>query len=123
PFTPGFTLEPGDRFSASVTDTGRLPIPEALVAADVAVTTVEDEQGRPLPVETDELEQALRLPESLRPQLQSAAALWLEYRAPGRFRLLVEPLPSADGKELTTEQGVPIALERDDWSLVGSRAR
>ena len=32
PFTPGFTLEPGDRFSATVTDTGRLLIPEALVS-------------------------------------------------------------------------------------------
>src|SRR5262249_41663801 len=60
--------------------------------------------------------------ESTRPQLEQAGALWLEYRAPGRFRLLTEPA-STDGKTLTTEQGLPITSDPTDWQLVLARGR
>ncbi len=48
-----------------------------------------------------------------------AAALWLEYRSPGRFRLIVEPgaAPAVAG-EVVTEQGVPIDFDPGDWPVI-----
>ena len=117
------TPEPGDRFEAAVAD-GRLAVPEAVSALGLSLDVVEDEQGRPLAVKPDPAGEGLILPEPLRPMLDRSAALWLEYRGPGRFRLLTEPLPPTDGQTLTTEQGRPLVLDPHDWDLVrGGRRR
>jgi SNF2 family DNA or RNA helicase len=117
PLFPESTLEPGDRFEVS-SAAGRLGLPDILAALGLAVTALEDAQGRPLAVVPDESGHGLILPESLRPLLDQSAALWLEYRSPSRFRLIAEPLPTEDGQTLTTEQGRPLLLDPHDWGLV-----
>ena len=114
--------EPGDRFEAAA-DSGRLVIPETLAALGTFLDVLEDEQGHPLAVATVPSGRGLILPKSLHPLLDQAAALWLEYRGPGRFRLLAEPLPPADGQTLTTEQGRPLSLDPKDWELVRGQER
>src|SRR5947209_2291478 len=84
------SLELGDRFAVT-TDAGRLLIPEALSALGASVDTLEDEQGRAYPVQPDDTDSSVKVPDPLRPAIGQAAALWLEYRAPKRFRLLAEP--------------------------------
>ena len=115
------TPEPGDRFEAAA-GSGRLVIPESLAGLGLSVDVLEDEQGRPLAVTPEAAGRTLGLPESVRPLLDQSAALWLEYRAPGRFRLLAEPMPPADST-LTTEHGLPVTLNPDDWDLVRGQSR
>ena len=52
---------------------------------------------------------------------EQCAAVWLEYRAPGRFRVTAESLPPKT-TELKTEQGTPIALDPENWEIAGGRA-
>src|SRR5262249_34532031 len=44
--------------------------------------------------------------------------LWLEFQAPGRFRLIVEPTPTPPETERKTEQGVIIGLDPQDEGLL-----
>src|SRR6476646_8719224 len=106
--TPAYesSLEPGDRFEASAAN-AQLLVPEALSALGASIDVLEDEQGHSLPLTRDAAGRVVKLPDSVRPLLEQAPALWLEYRAPGRFRLLAEP-SSADGKTLTTEHGLSV---------------
>jgi SNF2 family DNA or RNA helicase len=115
-FAPEGALEAGDRFEVTTTPAGELLLQEPLV-----VETLEDERGQRLPF-TAEDQHALALAEPLRPLLADAGAAWLEYQAPGRFRLLLEPRPAPE-QELTTESGLRIALDPQDLALVGSAAR
>ena len=53
---------------------------------------------------------------------EKTTAIWLECLAPGRFRLVVEPLPADEPTELKTEQGTPITLMPENWELIRGRA-
>jgi superfamily II DNA or RNA helicase len=117
-------LEPGDRFEVAVVGLEGLTLPEPLAAGAVPFDALEDESGRPLTASVDPDGLCLtvaHLEELLPPR---RGALWLELRAPGRFRLLIEPPPAApeDG-ELTTEQGIRLALDPGDWDVVQGGAR
>ena len=114
-------LEPGDRFplqlSADARSSGRVPIPEGIQANGLAVEVVEDQNGQPLQV--DVRANYLNLAEASRPILEGGAAAWIEYRAPGRFRLVVEEMPAGPSNgEVTTEQGVRVASDPQDWTIV-----
>jgi SNF2 family DNA or RNA helicase len=54
----------------------------------------------------------------VRSRAAGAAAAWLEYQDRGRFRLLLESLPPAGPEEVTTEQGIRLHLDPEDYSLV-----
>ncbi len=114
--------EPGDRFEVT-SDGGRLLLPDALSGLGASLTTLEDEHGRTLAGTLDVGGRSLIVPDAVRSVLDQAAALWLEYRSPGRFRLLAEPMAPAESKELTTEHAIPILLDPADRELVRSKVR
>jgi SNF2 family DNA or RNA helicase len=120
-------LEPGDRFEIAVPPdvraTGRLPLPEALRDSGLPIQVVEDEHGRPLPAAWDPADDCLVVPDWLQSLSDRWAALWLEYQGPGRFRLVAEDGPPPANGELTTEQGVRVALAPEDWDLVRGGGR
>jgi SNF2 family DNA or RNA helicase len=115
-------LEPGDRLEVPLTpevrSAGRIALPELLIANGLPLEVVEDEHGRTLAARPGREDGHLLLPEWGRSLPGRCAALWLEYLAPGRFRLVPEEGPAPADGELHTEGGVPVALDPDDWSLV-----
>ena len=119
--SPGQGLEPGDRFEVHPARAGdRMILPAALGPGGFAVERVEDPSGRPLEPARAEGGRALLVP-GLGGMIPGPGAVtWLEYQAPGRFRLVVEPggAASAGGGELTTEQGVRVALDPNDAELI-----
>jgi SNF2 family DNA or RNA helicase len=112
-------LEPGDRFEVALTGArDRLRIPPILGEGDFAIEHIEDSAGRLIKAETDAVSNSLVIPK-LADDVASPAALWLEYRAPGKFRLIVDPPTSQPvNGQVITEQGVPIAFDAHDCSLV-----
>ena len=113
-------LEPGDRFevlAAGAVDGLRLPA--TLGPGGFAIERLEDASGRPLEMAIDPTGRRLSVEPPGRWLSDPFAAIWLEYQAPGRFRLVVEPGPSglADGV-LTTEQGVRIEPDSADREVV-----
>jgi hypothetical protein len=122
PIAPEGVLEPGDRFELTPAGPG-LALPQPLVVNRVPVETVEDEAGRPLAFTLEPEEGLVLVPEAVRAAAAGAAAVWLEYQARGRFRLLLEPAPPPGPDDLTTEQGIHLHLAPEDWSLVRSGER
>jgi SNF2 family DNA or RNA helicase len=120
--TDDHLLELGDRLELPVTaearSSGRLVVPDLLTANGIAVASVEDERGQTLRAAFDPVASRLELPDWARALPENCPAVWLEYRAPGRFRVLAEPAPPAVPAELKTEQGLPILLEPESWELV-----
>jgi superfamily II DNA or RNA helicase len=116
------SLEPGDRFEVAVAGLDRLTLPETLTGAPFQA--LEDESGRPLTASVDPAAPYLYVTDLDKLLPPRRGAVWLEYRAPGRFRLLVEPPPAAteDG-ELTTEQGIRLALDPGDWDVIRGGVR
>jgi SNF2 family DNA or RNA helicase len=121
-FTPEGVLEPGDRFELAPAARGLL-LPEPLTVNPVPVEVVEDDAGRPVPCTLEPDEGLLLVPDAVRAQADGAAAVWLEYQARGRFRLLLEPAPPTGPEEVTTEQGIRLHLAAEDWALVHSHER
>jgi hypothetical protein len=118
---PGAELEPGDRFEvAPIGSTGRLSLPRVVGPAGFPIEQIEDPAGRPLDLSLDLATGSLAVPRLGEAVSRSAAsALWLEYRAPGRFRLIVEPgAPHPADGAVVTEQGVPIDFDAADWPVV-----
>jgi hypothetical protein len=100
-------LEPGDRFEVplvvSAGGAGQLLLPQALRNGPFSVHVVEDEHGRPLtPLPSDGGALAAG-PVSLLAQ-DPMATFWLEYQAPGRFRLVVGFVSSS----LYAAKGCPV---------------
>jgi SNF2 family DNA or RNA helicase len=118
-------LEPGDRLEVPVTpevrEAGRLTVPDLLIDNSVPLEAVEDENGRLLPSTYDPAHRRLDLPGWASSLPESCAAVWLEYRAPARFRVVPEPAPPGETAELQTEQGTAIALDPESWDFVRAR--
>lgn len=122
-FTPP-GLEPGDRFEVTpIGQTGRLSLPRVLGPDGFPIEQIEDPAGRPLDLALDAWAGSIVVPKLAEGLARSTGPLWLEYRAPGRFRLVVEPGAAhpANGS-MTTEQGVPIEFDRGDWPVVQTAA-
>src|SRR5437879_5831134 len=117
PVTSEGVLEPEDRFELLPTAAGLL-LPEVLRVNQAPIDLLEDETGQPLRFTVQPEEGHLRLPETVRTQAAAAAAVWLVYQERGRFRLVLEAAPPAGPQAMTTEQGIPLQFDPDDWSLV-----
>ncbi|MFI5454478.1 MAG: DEAD/DEAH box helicase [Isosphaerales bacterium] len=118
--SPAITgLEPGDRFEVTLTGAPeRLSVPLVLGPDGFAIEQIENAMGHPLKSAFDAASSSFVIPE-LSEIVCASAALWLEYREPGRFRLIVDPkIPQPANGEVVTEQGVPIVLDLNDWSVV-----
>ncbi len=114
-------LEPGDRFEVEpIGATGRLSLPRVLGPDGFPIEQIEDPAGHPLDLRIDPATSSLIVPKLGEAVSRTdAAALWLEYRAPGRFRLIVEPgAPHPANGQIVTEQGVPIEFDPGDWPVV-----
>jgi hypothetical protein len=109
-------LQIGDRFEvASYRLPDRLELPLSSGPNGFAIEVIEDDIGRVLRSAIDPSSGAMRLPELGKLVVGQDAILWLEYRRPGRFRLIVEPgTPYPASAEIATEQGVPILFEPRD---------
>jgi superfamily II DNA or RNA helicase len=114
-------LERGDRFEVAVVGPSRLALPADFSRENIAVHIVEGADGEDLEAEIDPEASFLTVPGLQKSLGADPAAVWLEYQEPGRFRLLVEEgLAQRADAELTTEQGVRLALDSEDWQLVRS---
>ncbi len=113
-------LRSGDRFEIVATGLdGRLSLPAVLDMDAAAIEHLEDPAGRNLDVALDHDRGALIIPKLPENLTASAVSFWLEYRAPGRFRLIVEPrTPQPANGAVITEQGVPINFDERDWSVI-----
>jgi len=113
-------LQIGDRFE--VTPSGlpdRLKLPLSLGPEGFAIEVIEDETGEARNSAIDPAASAVVIPGLAKLVSEQDAVLWLEYRAPGRFRLVAESGTSYPaGVEIATEQGVPILFEPHDWAVV-----
>ena len=99
-----------------------LPVPDILAANGVSVSQIENEFGQPIDADYDPNRGQLRVPGWLDASNAKCAAVWLEYRAPGQFRIVAEPMPAGEAAALNTEQGIPITLDPDNWQLIRGRA-
>jgi SNF2 family DNA or RNA helicase len=115
-------LEPGDRFEITITPatraTGRVSVPETLLAVDAAFGMVGDEKGTPLRARFDDDGKHLDLGDWARSLPDQCVAAWLEYRAPGRFGIVAEPAPVLQPPLVPTEQNIPVSLAPESWELV-----
>src|SRR5262249_38696238 len=97
PTGPQTAPEPADPFQLPLSPggrpSGRWRLPEPLRDAGVAVQVIEDDRGRPLSAVIGPDAQHLILPDSAALIPARCDAAWLEYRAPGRFRLLFDEGP------------------------------
>lgn len=119
--TFGVQLEAGDRFEVDVdTAAGTLGVSAMLANLLGFTEQLEDEHGELLPMEADPAAGRVvvgglndRLPERW-------SCAWLAWQDSGRFRLLFDPSvePPADDK-LTTEKGLAVRVNPEDWLLVG----
>lgn len=119
-------FEPGDRVEVGLADRGDLLIvPNALWFAAPTIETIEDESGTPFEIAADPLERHVTvrgLGDVLRGVLaERLCSVWLEYRGPGHYRLLVqEETAPPETEELTTEQGISVFPDPEDrWFLRG----
>src|ERR1700677_3095980 len=112
--------KPGDRFEVALTGSpGRLALPAVLGPDGFAIEQIEDAEGRPVESTLDWAANLLVVPKLAQVVALPADSLWLEYRAPGCFRLLAEPaLSTRANGELVTEKGVPILFDSHAWSVV-----
>ena len=113
-------LELGDRFEVARNHLpDRLSLPPVLGPDGFAIEHVEDAAGHPLEAAMSSTENSLIVPKLAEIASGPSATLWMEYRAPGRYRLIPDrgPAQPAEG-ELVTEQGVPIVLDPHDWTVV-----
>ncbi len=111
-------LEPGDRVEVGLDpNTQRLVLPADFEASLATLDVLEDSQGNPLETVAADGLLVVRGWGEMTPQ--EGLTVWLEFREPGRFRLIVEePTSSLDGEEFQTEQGVPILSDPRDGSLI-----
>src|SRR5512147_2566093 len=84
-------LEPGDRFEvARVSPGDRLRLPKVFGPSGFAIERVEDQGGCLLELTHDPAGHPLVIAQPGRSLPDPPATLWLEFQAPGRFRLVAE---------------------------------
>ncbi|MGH7192315.1 MAG: hypothetical protein ACREJM_02135, partial [Candidatus Saccharimonadales bacterium] len=87
--------EPGDRFALECSGReGRFTLPDPLAAGPMALEEMADEQGDPVVFAVDAQTGELVLRRGR--ETAASAALWLEYREPGSYRLLTEAAATAE---------------------------
>ncbi len=113
-------LQIGDRFEVAPSRLpDRLELPQSLGPEGFAIELIEDDAGRVLNSAIDPAASAVIIRELAQLVSGQDAVLWLEYRAPGRFRLVAGSGTSYPaGAEMASEQGVPILFEPRDWAVV-----
>jgi SNF2 family DNA or RNA helicase len=120
-------LEPGDRFElivpSDVRTSGRLLLPETLRASGASLDRFTDAQGQPLEVSASSTDGTLLIANGARLFPENTNAAWLEYEAPGRFRLIVEGGPAPDtAVSPPDDHGIRFQVDPHDWDLVRSGA-
>jgi SNF2 family DNA or RNA helicase len=119
-------FEPGDRIELVVDPAAanHLRLPDWFDATAVPVLKIEDERARLLDTVFDPLDNSLVVPELDEVLPPDTIALWLEWVERDRFRIIAERSDvSRSPTQLTTEQGVRVTTDPDDWSVVGSVLR
>ncbi|HMC65372.1 MAG TPA: DEAD/DEAH box helicase, partial [Gemmataceae bacterium] len=115
-------LEPGDRFEVQVAQEGRgLLLPPHF--PELGSLNVEIEAGQPIEAVPEKIG-LLHVPGLAELLAHPWEAVWLEYREPGRMRLVIESPDAAQSQgEVVTEQGVHIALDADDVARLRDGSR
>jgi SNF2 family DNA or RNA helicase len=112
-------LEPGDRLEVDRAGPDQLRLLTETAIDDIFIHTLQDGLGRTLPVSFDPQNHLLTVEDLDRAPPECYAALWMEYQEPGRFRLVIEPMPpNRADTERTTEQGLRLAFDERDWELL-----
>jgi SNF2 family DNA or RNA helicase len=121
---PSTTLEPGDRFEVFLSEDGRtLGLPESFRDLDLPVQQLLDTQGQPLQVRPDDSLESLQLTPALKLPGETAGAFWLEYQAPGRFRLLLESEQSSEPEDPALDGQARLTFSPEDRLLLQSAPR
>ncbi len=109
-------FEPGDRVELAIAgEADRLIVPPLVWAASPSIDVVDDPSGAPLNITANAATGCLTVQGLSKLVSDRWPSVWLEYQAPGRFRLAIEEVPPPpEDEQLTTEQGVPICPDPDD---------
>src|ERR1700730_12728975 len=88
---PSTTLEAGDRFEVYPSPDGRtLTLPASFLELNETIEQLIGPDGQPQPFHHDDTAASLAFSDPLSPSLADAGSLWLEYKAPGRFQLVIQ---------------------------------
>src|SRR4051812_26354309 len=99
---PSTDLEPGDRFEVFAAPDGRtLRLPPGFADLDLSLAELISPQGARLTVHTADTQGTIGLEPALNGN-GASLSYWLEYQAPGRFRLQPTEPPRQDAAELPT---------------------
>ena len=111
--------EPGDRFELN-RDGAIFGLPKDFGPNGFGLESVVDPAGKPIAIgqSSEGARVVLRVGDDGFVRDPSVTA-WLECLAPGQFRLVAEPgIPVPAGSEVLTEQGIRIAGDPADWTLI-----
>jgi SNF2 family DNA or RNA helicase len=122
PHTLAIALEAGDRFEVFASTDGRiLTLPESFLELSQSVEELVDPVDQPLKFHLTDALSSLELTHPLAHALVGAAALWLEYRGNGRFKLIAQPENAPDPlPEVPVESGIKLILNPDDSTFLRS---
>ncbi len=123
--TPSITLEPGDRFEVSPSPDGStVSLPDSFLALGLTIDELVGPGDRPRAFRQADSPAALEMAEPLSPPPAGTDSLWLEYREPGRFRLIPSQEKAPDPvPEVSTRPGVRLTLDPEDQAFLRSAPR
>ena len=113
-------LEPGDRFEVGLSPDGlTLSLPESFLDMDQSIDQLIGPAGQQLTFQLTDSLSSLELAEPLSPPPTGTDTLWLEYREPDCFKLMVQKEESSDSAaELPAELGFQLTLNSDDAAFL-----
>ncbi len=119
---PLTALEPGDRFEVAPSPDGRtLTLPEGFLELDQPVDQLTGPDDQPRTFRLADSLSALERVEPPVPPPAGTASLWLEYRGPGRFRLVAQQdAPPDPAPDVPAERGVQLTLDPEDQAFLRS---